>query len=60
MIFKESYSPTSQLYYKNVPLIETKEYIFLGNVIHYKGNFKRAIQELTKKGLKVLIFILFR
>jgi len=55
MTFQKSYSPTSQLYYKNVSLIiETKEYNFLGNVIDYKGNFKRAIQELTKKGLKVL------
>ena len=54
LTFQKSYSPTSQLYYKNVPLIETKEYKCLGNVIYYKGNFKRAIQELTKKGLKIL------
>ena len=68
MTFQKSYSPTSHLYYKNVPLIETKEYNCLGNVIDYKGNFKRAIQELTKKGLKVfllsevgsLIFKVFR
>jgi hypothetical protein len=33
--FQKSYSPTSQLYYKNVPLIENKEYNFLGNVIDY-------------------------
>ena len=68
MTFQKSYSPTSQLYYTNVPLIETKEYKCLGNVIDYKGNFKRTIQELTKKGLKVfllsevgsLIFKVFR
>ena len=54
MTFQKSYSPTSQLYYTNVPLIETKEYKCLGNVIDYKGNFNRATQELTKKGLKVL------
>ena len=36
MTFQKSYSPTSQLYYKNVPLIENKEYNFLGNVIDYK------------------------
>ena len=34
--------------------MEAKEYNFLGNVITYRGNFKKAVQELTKKGLKVL------
>ena len=36
LTFQKSYLPTSQLYYKDVPLIETKEYNFLGNVIDYK------------------------
>ena len=54
MIFQNTYSPTPQLFYKNFPLSETKEYNFLGNIINYKGKFKSAIQELSKKGLKVL------
>lgn len=41
-------------YYNNILLNETKEYNFLGNIIDYKGTFKRATQELSKKGLKVL------
>ena len=54
MIFQNKYSPTPTLFYKNSPLVETKEYNFLGNVINYTGSFKKAVQELTKKGLKVL------
>ena len=54
MIFQNKYNSNPYLFFKNCPLEETKEYNFLGNVINYKGNFKRAIQELTKKGLKVL------
>ena len=42
------------LCYDHKPLTETKEYNFLGTVIDHKGCFKRGIQELSKKGLKVL------
>ena len=54
MIFQNIYTHTPPLFYKNCQLNETKEYNYLGNIINYNGNFKRAIQELTKKGLKVL------
>ena len=54
MTFQNKFSPTPVVCYKNIQLNETKEYNFLGNIINYKGNFKNAIQELSKKGLKVL------
>jgi hypothetical protein len=54
MIFQNTQSPSPNFYYKNVLLTETKEYNFLGNVIDFKGSFKKATQELSKKGLKVL------
>jgi hypothetical protein len=43
---------------KYKPLKEVKEYNYLGNTIDYKGNFKRCIQELAKKGLKKVLFSL--
>lgn len=54
MTFQKSDAYTPILYYKDVPLVETKEYNFLGNIIDFKGNFKRAAQELSKKAMKVL------
>ena len=54
MIFQNTQSPSPNFYYKNFLLTETKEYNFLGNVIDFKGSFKKATQELSKKGLKVL------
>ena len=46
MTFQKSDIFTPPLYYKNI--FGTKEYNFLGNIIHFKGNFKRAAQELSK------------
>jgi hypothetical protein len=40
--------------YNDQPLTETLQYNFLGTIIDHKGCFKSAIQELSKKGLKVL------
>jgi hypothetical protein len=54
MVFQRNNSPFSEFFYKNQPLTVTHEYNFLGNIIDNKGNFKRSIQELSKKGLKVL------
>ena len=54
MVFQRNNSPFSELFKKNQPLTVTHEYNFLGNIIDNKGNFKRFIQELSKKGLKVL------
>jgi hypothetical protein len=54
MIFQNTQSPSPNFYYKNVLLTKTKEYNFLGNLIDFKGSFKKATQELSKKGLKVL------
>ena len=54
MVFQRNNSPFSELFYKNQPLTVTHEYNFLWNIIDNKGNFKRFIQELSKKGLKVL------
>ena len=54
MVFQRNNSPFSELFYKNQPLTVTHEYHFLGNIIDNKGNFKRFIQELSKKRLKVL------
>ena len=54
LTFQNRYSPTPKVFYNKFPLSETKEYNFLGNIIDSKGNFKPAIQELSKKGLKVL------
>jgi hypothetical protein len=51
-LYTQSASPN--FYYKNVLLTETKKYNFLGDVIDFKGSFKKATQELSKKGLKVL------
>jgi hypothetical protein len=42
----------SNVFYKNLSLVEVKEYNFLGNIIDNKGRFKRSAQELSKKGLK--------
>ena len=50
MIFQRNNSPFPEFFYKNQPLIVTHEYSFLGNIIDNKGNFKRSIQELSKKG----------
>ena len=49
MTFQNTYSPTSSLFYYNQLLLEVKEYIFLGNIINFKGSFKTSIQELTKR-----------
>lgn len=49
MVFQRNNSPFSEFFYKNQPLTVTHEYNFLGNIID-KGNFKRSIQELSKKG----------
>ena len=54
MTFQKTFSPTPMLFYEHKPLTETKEYNFLGTVIDHKGCFKREIQELSKKVLKVL------
>ena len=53
-IFQNTQPPSPNFYYKTVLLTETKEYNFLGNVMDFKGSFKKATQELNKKGLKVL------
>ena len=53
-IIQRNNSPFSEFFYKNQPLTVTHEYNFLKNVIDNKGNFKRSIQELSIKGLKVL------
>ena len=50
MVFQRNNSPFSEFFYKNQPLTVTHEYNFLGNIIDNKGNFKRSIQELSKKG----------
>ena len=57
MTFQNTVSVTPTIYYKQTPLLETKEYNFLGNTLNYRGNFKRATQELTTKGLKVLFYL---
>ena len=54
MTFQNTYSPTSSLFYNNQLLLEVKEYIFLGNIINFKGSFKTSIQELTKRDWKSL------
>ena len=54
MVFQRNNSPFSEFFYKNQSLTVTHEYNFLGNIIDNKGNFKRSIQELSKKWLKVL------
>ena len=53
-VFIRNNSPFSEFFYKNQPLTVTRAYNFLGNIIDNKGNFKRSIQELSKKRLKVL------
>jgi len=50
MVFQRNNSPFSEFFYKNQPLTVTHEYNFLGNIIDNKCNFKRSIQELSKKG----------
>ena len=50
MIFQRNNSPFSEFFYKDQPLTVTHEYNFLGNIIDNKDNFKRSIQELSKKG----------
>ena len=56
MAFQRNNSPFSEFFYKNKHLTVTHEYNFLGNIID-KGNFKRSIQELSKKWLKVLFVL---
>ena len=46
MVFQRNNSP----FFRTV----THEYNFLGNILDNKDNFKRSIQELSIKGLKVL------
>jgi hypothetical protein len=48
------YTPTPAFLYNDQPLTETLQYNFLGTIIDHKGCFKSSIQELSKKGLKVL------
>ena len=50
----ENLASNTQLYYKKIPLVQTKEYNFLGNIIDSKGTFKKAVAELGKKAMKVL------
>ena len=54
MTFQNKFSATDPLYYKNHLLTETKEYNFLGTLINAKGQFKRSVEELSKKGMKVI------
>jgi hypothetical protein len=54
MVFQRNNSPFSEFFNKNQHLTVTHEYNFLGNIIDNNGNFKRSIQELSKKWLKVL------
>ena len=54
MVFQSRYSSFPKFYFNNVSILETKEYNFLGNIIDYKGTFKKTVQELAKKSLKVL------
>jgi hypothetical protein len=54
MVFQRNNSPFSEFFYENQPLTVTHEYNFLGNILDNKDNFKRSIQELSIKGLKVL------
>jgi hypothetical protein len=52
IVFQRNNSPFSEFFYKNQPLTVTHEYHFLGNIIDNKGNFKKAIQELSTKRAK--------
>ena len=54
LTFQKIHKPTPILYYDNHPLEEVKEYNFLGTIIDHKGSLKKGIQELSKKGLKVI------
>jgi hypothetical protein len=54
MVFQRNNSPFSEFFYENQPLTVTHEYNFLGNILDNEDNFKRSIQELSIKGLKVL------
>jgi hypothetical protein len=54
LTFQKVFTPTPAVFYENKPLKEVKEYNYLGNTIDSKGNSKRYIQEIDKKGLKVL------
>ena len=58
--FKTSTTQVLIYFKKNSPLTETKEYNLPGNVITYRGNYKKAGQELTKKGLKVKPVFLYK
>ena len=60
MVFQRNNSPFSEFFNKNQHLTVTHEYNFLGNIIDNNGNFKRSIQELSKKCLKVLSVIITR
>ena len=53
LTLQKVFTPTTTVFYDNKPLKEVTEYNYLGNAIGYKGNFKRCIQEIAKKGLKV-------
>ena len=54
LTFQKVHKPTPDLYYDNHPLEEVKEYNFLGTIIDHKGSLHKGIQELSKKGLKVI------
>lgn len=54
LIFQKVYTSTPAFLYNDQPLTETLQYNFLGTIIDHKGCFKSGIQELSKKGLKVL------
>ena len=50
LTFQKVYTPTPAFLYNDQPL----QYNVLGTIIDHKGCFKSGIQELSKKGLKVL------
>ena len=60
MVFQTRYCSFPKFYFNNVSIQETKEYNFLGNIIAYKGTFKKTVQELAKKSLKVLFSAIFQ
>jgi hypothetical protein len=55
LTFQKVYTPTPAFLYNDQPL----QYNVLGTIIDHKGCFKSGIQELSKKGLKVLIFVIY-
>ena len=54
LTFQKVYTSTPAFLYNDQPLTETLQCNFLGTIIDHKGCFKSGIQELSKKGLKVL------